>query len=166
MTLQQFFNWVQDNPMMVLYYFMFLFLLTLILNSVAEQKGHLYPWSFIYSCIIFLVCIPGIFALTLNIYFFLFEKQSIMEADLLIQALPVLMMFVIIYFMKKNVDLDYIPGFDKLYALMWIIGIVLSLMWVIDRTHLYAISIIPFYYVLILLIGGIVLLRYFSRKFL
>lgn len=166
MTLQQFFNWVQDNPMMVLYYFMFLFLLTLILNSVAEQKGHLYPWSFIYSCIIFLVCIPGIFALTLNIYFFLFEKQSIMEADLLIQALPVLMMFVIIYFMKKNVDLDYIPGFDKLYVLMWIIGIVLSLMWVVDRTHLYAISFIPFYYVLILLISGIVLLRYFSRKFL
>lgn len=166
MTLQQFFNWVQDNPMMVLYYFMFLFLLTLILNSVAEQKGHLYPWSFIYSCIIFLVCIPGIFALTLNIYFFLFEKQSIMEADLLIQALPVLMMFVIIYFMKKNVDLDYIPGFDKLYALMWIIGIVLSLMWVVDRTHLYAISFIPFYYVLILLISGIALLRYFSRKFL
>lgn len=166
MTLQQFFNWVQDNPMMVLYYFMFLFLLTLILNSVAEQKGHLYPWSFIYSCIIFLVCIPGIFALTLNIYFFLFEKQSIMEADLLIQALPVFMMFVIIYFMKKNVDLDYIPGFDKLYALMWIIGIVLSLMWVVDRTHLYAISFIPFYYVLILLISGIALLRYFSRKFL
>lgn len=166
MTLQQFFNWVQDNPMMVLYYFIIVFLITIVLNSVAEQKGHLYPWSFLYSCIIFLVCVPGIFALTLNIYFFLFEKQSIMEANLLIQALPLMMMFVIIYFVKKNVDLDYIPGFDKLYALMWIIGIVLSLMWVIDRTHLYAISFIPFSYVLILLATGIVLLRYLSRKFI
>lgn len=152
--------------MVVLYYFMTLLLITMILNSIADLKGHVYPWNFIYSILIYLLCIPGIFALSLNVYFFLFEKQSIMEANLLIQVLPILMMFVVIYLMKKNVDLDLIPGFDKLYALLWIIGIVLSFMWIIDRTHLYAISFIPFYYVVILLLGGIGLLSYFSRKFL
>lgn len=164
MTLSQFFEWIQQHPTYVLYFYGAVLLLTLGLNSVSEQKSHLYPWNWLYSLIIYLVSIPGIFAITLNVYFFLFEKRSIMDAELLLQFLPVMMMIIILYYIRKNVDLDYIPGFEKLYGLIWIIAILMSLMWVVDRTHLYAISVVPFYYVLILLIGGIVAMRYFTRK--
>lgn len=164
MTLSQFFEWIQQHPTYVLYFYGAVLLLTLGLNSVSEQKSHLYPWNWLYSLIIYLVSIPGIFAITLNVYFFLFEKRSIMDAELLLQFLPVMMMIIILYYIRKNVDLDYIPGIEKLYGLIWIIAILMSLMWVVDRTHLYAISVVPFYYVLILLIGGIVSMRYFTRK--
>ncbi|MBK8954002.1 MAG: hypothetical protein IPM34_00390 [Saprospiraceae bacterium] len=164
MTLQQFFNWIQENPMMILYYFALIFLFTILLNTLAENKGQLYPWNWMYSIVLYLVCIPGIFAITLNIYFFLFEKRSIMETELLLQIFPVFMMFAIIYFIRKNVQLGDIPGFERLSGLMWIISILLCLMWVIDRTHLYAISFVPFYYVLIFLMISIFLLRYFSRS--
>lgn len=165
MTLQQFFSWIQQNSIFVLYYYTALLFLTLLLNSIAENKGQLYPWNWIYSTIIYLVCIPGIFAVTLNVYFFLFEKRSIMDAELLLQFLPIVMMLVTIYYIQKNVTLDDIPGFEKLFGLIWIIGVILSLMWVVDRTHLYAISFVPFYYVLIFIIASIFILRYFTKRF-
>lgn len=164
MTLQQFFEWIQTNPFYVVYYFLALFLSTLALTKLVPDEGHLSPWNRLYSYIIYAVSIPGIFAITLSVYFFLFEKRSIMETELLLQVLPIVMMILILYLINRSVDLDFIPGFEKLNSLMWIIGIVLSLMWVIDRTHIYAITFIPFHYVLILLIGGILVMRIAFKK--
>lgn len=164
MTLQQFFEWIQTNPFYVVYYFLALFLSTLALTKLVPDEGHLSPWNRLYSYIIYAVSIPGIFAITLSVYFFLFEKRSIMETELLLQGLPIVMMILILYLINRSVDLDFIPGFEKLNSLMWIIGIVLSLMWVIDRTHIYAITFIPFHYVLILLIGGILVMRIAFKK--
>jgi hypothetical protein len=164
MTLQQFFEWIQTNPSYVVYYFLVLFLSTLALNSLLPGEGHLSPWNRLYSYIIYAVSIPGIFAITLSVYFFLFEKRSIMETELLLQVLPIVMMILILYLINRSVDLDFIPGFEKLNSLMWIIGVVLSLMWIIDRTHIYAITFIPFYYVIMLLIGGILLMRIAFKK--
>ncbi len=164
MTLQQFFEWVQMQPLYAVYYFAILFILTLLICSIAGNEAQLPPWNLFLSGIVYGVCIPGIFAITLNVYFFLFEKRSIMDMDLLLQALPIIMMVVILFILKRNVNLDYIPGFERLSNLMWIIGIVLSFMWVIDRTHLYAISFVPFYYVLIFLILGILLMRLSFKK--
>lgn len=166
MTLQQFFDWVQMNPLLIVYYFVVIFAITILVAIYSKGEGHLAPWKQIYAVIIYMVCIPGIFAITLSIYFFLFEKRSIMETELLLQVLPIAMMFFTLYIIMKNVDLNFIPGFDKLSNLMLIIGILLSLMWVLDRTHLYVISIVPFYYVLILLIGGIFTMRMAFKKLL
>lgn len=104
------------------------------------------------------------FCIYLEYLFFLFEKRSILDTELVLQVLPIFMMILILYIIKRNVDLDAIPGFEKLSGLMWIIGIVLCLMWVIDRTHLYAISFVPFYYVLFLLLGGILAMRFAFKK--
>jgi hypothetical protein len=164
MTLRQFFDWVQTNPSVIIYYFAILFGITLLASAFAKGEGHLRPWNLLYAIIIYLVCIPGIFAITLSVYFFLFEKRSIMDTELLLQVLPVLMMFLTLYVIRKNVDLNYIPGFDKLSSLMLIITVLLCLMWVVDRTHLYAISFVPFYYVVILLVGGIFALRMAMKK--
>lgn len=164
MTLQQFFEWVQLKPIFILYYFGLFFLLTLLICAVAGKDLQMPPWNTFLSGIIYAVCIPGIFSITLNVYFFLFEKRSILETELLLQVLPVFMMILTLYVIKRNVDLDYIPGFDRLGNLMWIIGIIFSLMWVIDRTHLYAISFVPFYYVLLFLIGAIIFMRFSFKK--
>lgn len=61
---------------------------------------------------------------------------------------------------RRFVNLDDVPGFDKLTGFMLIIGVILTLMWVLDRTHIYAISFMPFYIVLLVIVGGILLIRY------
>ena len=164
MTLRQFFDWVQSQPGIILYYFLILFAITLLAGWFAKDQGQTYPWNWLYAIIIYLVCIPGIFAITLSVYFFLFEKRSIMDTELLLQVLPIFMMFLTLYIIRKNVDLNYIPGFEKLSSLMLIITILLSFMWIIDRTQLYAISFVPFYYILIVLIAGIFFMRQALKK--
>lgn len=164
MTLRQFFEWVQTQPSVIIYYFAIILAITLVASLFSKEEGQLPPWNWLYAIIIYLVCIPGIFAVTLSIYFFLFEKRSIMDTELLLQVLPIAMMFIIVYIIRKNVDLKFIPGFEKLSSLMIIIAVLLSLMWIVDRTQLYAISFVPFYYVLIVLIGGIFAMRMAFRR--
>ena len=50
---------------------------------------------------------------------------------------------------RRNVDFDDIPGFGKLSGLMFMIAALLIILWLIDRTRIIAISIIPFYQVII-----------------
>jgi hypothetical protein len=164
MTLQQLFDWIQMQPMVVVYYYLVILALTVLASQFAKEEAHLAPWNMFYAVIIYLVCIPGIFAVTLSIYFFLFEKRSIMDTELILQVLPVFMMIVILLLIRKTIDFDLIPGFDKISNLILIIAVLLSLMWIIDRTHLYAISFVPFYLVFIIIIGGIFAMRMAFKK--
>lgn len=166
MTLQDFFNWVQSSPTYTLAYFIAIPAIALLAGIFAKEEGHLSPWKYLYSFLIYLVCIPGIFAVTLNIYFFFWERRSVMNAELLLQVLPILSMILTLFIIKRNVNLDQVPGFDKLSGFMMIIGILLSLMWILDRTHFFVFASMPFSTVLIILIGGILVIRYSLKRIL
>ncbi|MBK7224711.1 MAG: hypothetical protein IPH96_04535 [Saprospiraceae bacterium] len=75
-------------------------------------------------------------------------------------------MIVTLYIIKSNVDLDYIPGFDKLSGLMTIIGILLTLMWILDRTHFFVFASMPFPVVILIIVGGILLIRMSLKRML
>lgn len=166
MTLQQFFDWVQMHPNYSYIFYLGVPAIALIADFFSQGEGHVSPWKYLYSALIYLVCIPGIFIITLNIYFFFWERRSIMDTELLIQVLPILSMIATLFIIKKNVNLNYIPGFDKLSGLMLIIGIILTLMWILDRTHIYSITFMPFSMVLLVIVTGIVLLRFGLKKLL
>ncbi len=87
-----------------------------------------------------------------------------MDSDLLIQVFPILSMIFTLWLIRRQVDLDYIPGFDKLSGLAMIIGIILTMMWVLDRTHIYSISFMPFPVVLLLIVAAVLLVRFFTKK--
>ncbi len=166
MTLQDFFNWVKVNPYYTLAYFILIPVIALLAGIFAKNEGHQSPWKYVYTILIYLVCIPGIFAVTFNIYLFFWERSSIMDAEILLQVIPVLSMIVTLYIIKSNVDLDYIPGFDKLSGLMTIIGILLTLMWILDRTHFFVFASMPFPVVILIIVGGILLIRMSLKRML
>jgi hypothetical protein len=89
-----------------------------------------------------------------------------MNAELLLQVLPILSMILTLFIIKRNVNLDFVPGFDKLSGFMMIIGILLTMMWILDRTHFFVFASMPFSTVLIILIGGILVIRYSLKKIL
>ena len=149
MTLQEFFDLLATNPEVIIFFFVACPLTALLASWLGRGEGHISPWKYMYSTLVYLICIPGIFAVTLNIYLFLFERQSIFEADIWTQILPVISMVATLLLIRKNVSFDQIPGFGKIHGLMLIIGAVLVLMWLIDRTHIIAITIIPFYQVIL-----------------
>ncbi|KXK37139.1 MAG: hypothetical protein J5I52_01185 [Saprospiraceae bacterium] len=160
MTLGQFFEYVTQNPYLVLFYFFALPFTSLLANWLGAGEGHLSPWKYLYTVLVYLACIPGIFALTLNVYMFLFERQPIMETNLFIQVLPVLCMLLTLWIIKRNVQLVDVPGFDKIGNLVFIITILISMMWIIEKTHLFVFTYMPFYQFILLFAGFLILIRW------
>ena len=160
MTLQEFFAYLAANPWAVLFYFTVIPLIALLAGWFDGDRGHHAPWNYTYAMLIYLVSVPGIFAVTLDVYLFLFEKRSIMETDILTQVLPVASMIVTLMIIRRNVDLDYVPGFDRLSGLMMLIAATLILMWIIDRTHIVVFSYLRIEYVLVIFFALLLVIRF------
>jgi len=160
MTLGQFFEVVSAQPALVLFYF-FALPFTAFLSSVfGRGEGHLSPWKYLYTVIVYLACIPGIFAFTLNAYLFLFERQPILEANLFTQFLPILCMILTLWLVRRNVDLNDVPGFDKIGGLFFIITVLISMMWIMEKTHIFIFTYMPFYQFVFIFVGFLVLMRF------
>jgi hypothetical protein len=158
MTLNDLFNLIADHPGWILTYLLFIPLTAFIAGVIGKGEGHLSPWKYLYSTLVFLICIPGIFAISLNVYLFLFERQSILDSNLYTQVLPVISMIITLLLIRSSVDLDRIPGFDKLGGLILVLISVFAIMWIVDRTRLLIFSYLPFSYAIIFFIVLLVLL--------
>jgi len=153
MTLGEFFTRCGESPAIILFYFAAIPLIAILLFLWARDEGHRSPWNYIYSALIYLVCVPGIFAITLSAYLFLFERKSIFDTDVYLQIIPVLSMMVTLWLIKLNVQFRDIPGFGRISALMLVIAVVMTLFLLLEKLHIIAFTFIPFHYVLIILIG-------------
>ncbi len=143
MTLRAFFDLVAENPFYLLVFFLLLPFTAALAGWLGRGEGHVSPWKYLYAFLVYAASIPGIFALTLNIYLFLFERQSIWSLDLYTQVLPILSMIATLLIVKKNVSLDAVPGFGRLSGLLIVIFVTLSMMWFIDRTRIIVFSYLP-----------------------
>lgn len=161
MTLQDFFKLLGENPNYVLTYFGLIVLTALLAGILGKGEGHLSPWRYLYAALIYLVCIPGIFAVTLNIYLFLFERnqRSILEYDILSQIVPILSMILTLFIIGRNVSFRAIPGFDKISGLMTMIAATFAFMWFLDRTHIYVFSYVPFWQAILIFLGLFLIIR-------
>jgi len=159
MTLQELFDVLSNNPAITLFYFIALPLTALLCGVLGRGSGHQSPWKYAYCVLLYMAAVPGIFAIFLNVYLFLFERQSVMQMNLFTQVIPVITMLVTFFIIRKNVDLSLIPGFDRISGLVMIVAVVIGLMWILDRTRIFAVTVVPFQYVILMLIGALVLIR-------
>lgn len=164
MTLQELFDTLSAQPVVIGFYFIALPLTALLAGIFGKAEGHITPWKELYCTLVYLSAIPGIFAIILNVYLFLFEKQPIMQTNVYTQILPILVMVLTLWLIRRNISFDLIPGFDRLSGLLMIVFAVLALMWVLDRMHIIAITFMPFHYVILLLIGAFVVIRFGVKK--
>ena len=160
MTLQDFFNLLSENPVWLLAYFTLIPFTALLAGILGKGEGHLSPWTILYSTLIYLVCIPGVFAVTLSIYLFLFERRSIMETDMFTQIIPILSMVVTLLLIRRNVSLDLIPGFDKITGFIFMILAVFAFFWVLDKTRIFIVSFLPFWQGILIFIGLFLVMKW------
>lgn len=159
MTLKDFFQLLADNPIIIIAYFLFIPLTAFIAGILGKGEGHISPWRYLYSTLVYLVCVPGIFAITLSVYLFLFERISIFETDVFTQILPVVSMLFTLLLIRANVNLDRVPGFGKMSGLLMMIVVALTFMWIIDKTRILVFSYLPFQYVFLIFIGLMIMMR-------
>ena len=161
MTLRDFFQYLSDNPLALIAYFIAVPVLALWIGWMDRDKGHESPWKHLYALLIYAVCIPGIFSVALSVYMFLFERGgSILNVNLLTQVVPVLSMLLTLSIIKRNVPFEYIPGLGKLSSLMTLIGAAFALMYLLDRTHIFAFVSIPVHYLLLTVLGLVLAFRF------
>lgn len=164
MTLRELFEYIGQHPSTPILYFSAIPFAALLAGIIGKGEGQVTPWREFYALLIFGVCIPGIFAIALSVYFFLFERGSLMNADVLIQILPIVSMFLTLWLVRRNVTFEAIPGFGKLSSLMVMIGSIMVVMWLLDRTHIIAFSYIPIHILLLVVVGLLVAFRFAMRN--
>ena len=164
MTLGDFFEILANNPSVVIFYFFALPLTAFLASVFGKGEGEISPWKYLYSTLVYLACIPGIFAITLSVYLFMFERQSIMDTNMYTQILPIICMFLTLWLIKRNIAFDAIPGFGKITGLVIIITAIIVLMWIVEKTHIIAITFIPFPLFILLFIVLLVVIRYGWKK--
>ena len=152
MTLGQFLQLLADNPTVPLFFYIALPLTAFLASIFGKGEGHVSPWKYMYTIVVYMACIPGIFAFTLNIYLLLFERRSILDTDIFTQILPIVCMVITMWLVKRNVDYDDIPGFGKLSGLILMLTGLITLLWICEKMRIFAITIIPFHYFIILFI--------------
>ncbi|MPR37059.1 hypothetical protein [Salmonirosea aquatica] len=164
MTLNDVFNSLERNPLPILMYFVALPLLAWIMGAAVQDRQDISTWKYLYAVLVYAVCIPGIFAMTLNVYLFLFERQSIWQADLLLQFLPILSMVLTLILIKSKISFDFIPGFGKIAGFLTLITALIGIMWFFDRLHLIAFTYVPFSALLIGFVLVLLLIRFAWSK--
>lgn len=160
MTLRELFDYLNQHPESVVFYFLLIPLTALLAGILGRGEGSQNPWRYLYSALVFLVCIPGVFAAALAVYLFVFERgASIFNVNLLTQVLPIASMILTLGIIRKNTAFEYIPGFSKISDLIFMIGAVFMLMYLIDRLHLIAWVYVPVQWLLVIVAGLLILFR-------
>ena len=95
------------------------------------------PWKYIYSVLVYLVCIPGLFASVLTGYELFFQRADLLNVNLAIYFLPIVSMVVTLIFIHKTVNFENVPGFDRISGLMVMIGCSFLIALVIDKTRIW-----------------------------
>lgn len=167
MTLRELFDFLSQNPLIILAFFLGIPFTALLAGIFGKGEGHLSPWKYLYAILIYLVCVPGIFAAALAVYLFLFERGgSVFNVNLLTQVLPVASMILTLGIIRQSASFDYIPGFDKLSSLMLMIAAVFVLMYILDRLYLVAWINVPVQYLLLIVAGLLLAFRFALKSFI
>ncbi|PHI20110.1 hypothetical protein CEQ90_09145 [Lewinellaceae bacterium SD302] len=159
MTLGEAFDYVSANPEYILFYFAIVPFAALLAGWMEREEGHLPPWNYLYSTLVFMVAIPAILAIGFGVYKWLFERESIMNTNLLLQVLPVASMLLTFFIIKRNVMVNALPGFNRLSGLVMMIAATMSIMWFADRVRIIVFSYLPIQYLLIIFLVLLFVIR-------
>jgi len=138
MNIQQLLDLTQNFSQEILIFLVIVPLLSWMLVFVHGKKnGEKNPWRYIYSILIYLSGVPGMFSLVLTGYALFFTHESLLQVNMLVYLLPIVSMVVAFFMMKRHLDLEKIPGFDRLSGLMVMIGVSFVLALVVMKLRIF-----------------------------
>ena len=109
------------------------------LCGVVHGRGHgsVSPWKYFYAGLVYFACVPGILAGVLTGYTLFFSHENLLDVSLLVYVLPVISMIATLALIRRNVDFDLVPGFDRLSGLMVMIGCSFAIALAIQKTRIW-----------------------------
>ncbi len=102
----------------------------------GREGGGVSPWKYLHSLLVYVACIPGMFAVVLTVYALFFRNDSLLRVNLLLYFLPIVTMAATLLLNRRAVrSFDEIPGFGRLWGLMLMLGVSLGIAFALHRMH-------------------------------
>ncbi len=99
----------------------------------TPREGARNPYGAIYCVLIYLVSVPGALAAVLTGYGLLFLRADLRFVPIVVYFLPIASMLATWALMRRQVDLDDVPGFGRLSALLLLLAICFAVAFVLNR---------------------------------
>ena len=136
-SILELFGYFEEHPWYLIGYTVGLPLVAIVLRLLhGALRAQLAPWKYFYTAIIYLSCIPGIFVLFSALYLGVFRRENLLALDIVVYALPVLSMIFTLFIVKRTIDFDDIPGFQRISGLFAITVATFALLLVLDRLRI------------------------------
>lgn len=136
MTVNELINELDRFVVPTLIYFAGLPLFALLLGWICGENAIKSPWKFIYSVLIYAVCIPAIFSFILILYAILFVHTNLLDSSVLAYFLPIVSLLFTVAIINKTIKMDQIPGFQRLSGLVTVIILAFVATFLIQRVFI------------------------------
>jgi len=139
MTLQQLFGQMTADPLPIIFYFLAIPILAVALNWVTKDEAHQSPWKYVYSTLVFMVCVPGTFSVVLCVYSMFFSPSSMLNVNALVYFLPIVSMIATVMIVTRNIQMKAVPGFDKLSGLVVLLAVTFIFILLIQKMRIFTV---------------------------
>jgi hypothetical protein len=137
-TLDELLRFIEGYPWPILGYFATPPLLALLLWLAApRERRDQPPLTYLYSLLVYLVCIPGVFSALLLGYAVFFLQQNVLELSALIYFLPPAAMLLTLAVIGNSLPFNEIPGVNGILGLITLLAISFGGVLFIYKTHLF-----------------------------
>src|SRR5437868_10204781 len=106
-------------------------------SAHVPNNGGNPPWKYYYSVLVYLTCVPGMFAGVLSAYALFFTRENLLDVSFSVYILPIISMIVTLVLIRKSVSFEAVPGFERLSALMIMIGCSFAIALAIQKTRIW-----------------------------
>ena len=138
MTTRDLIQWAGQHSVVLLLAFVAPPVLAWLAGKLHDKdQGKLAPWKYLYAVLVYLVCVPGMFAGVITAYTLFFSGENLLDANLLVYVLPIASMVATLVLIRKNVSFDDVPGFDRLSGLMVMVGCSFVIALAIQKTRIF-----------------------------
>lgn len=167
MNLQAVIDLAGQQPQWLLAWFLGLPLLAW-LTGLLHRPGQSAraPWKYLYAALVYLLSIPGVFALMLLAYTLFFIRGNLLEVNLLVYFLPVASWIAGLILIRRKARFQDIPGFERLSGLFILLGVTFFVLLMIDKTRIFVGFFGSFTGLLIFGVLVFLVLRWATRKLL
>lgn len=136
MTFEQLLQSLGQDPKILLAVFVGIPAVALGLYLLHGKNGGT-RYRYVYSVLVYLTCIPGVFATVLTAYTLLFLRASLLGVNMLVYFLPILSMAATLAIIRKSIHFDLIPGFNRIQGLMMLLGASFLIVFLLDRLRVW-----------------------------
>ncbi len=104
---------------------------------IPSGRGTLKPHKYVYGFLVYLSCIPGMFSAILCGYSLFFIRANLLDVNPTLYFLPIVSMVATLVLIRRKVNMDNIPGFDRLMGLCTLLGVTFILLLIIAKTRIF-----------------------------